>query len=507
MEYDARGNVIRETNPLGRVVDRTFDARNNRLSETEPYDPASPPSPYARPLVGRTTPRTTSSASRIRRSPRRDHLQLAPADRSPRGRRGRLDREHLRRGREPDPERARSRCPRWPRALRRANTYDAQGNLKTQTAVVGGVSQVTRFDYDARGQSGDRDRRRGSCHQLHPRRGGEPSDRPPPGRARLHTRPAPRRPWSRPTSTTGRPADQDHRSGRDLHRDGLRRAGPGEGHLRQATQEDDLEYDLMGRRTRTTYPDSTTEEATYDGEGRRLTAKDRAGRVTAYDLRRPGKPADDHQPRHLRTENHYDPAGRLDWTRDARGKTTFFEYDAAGRRTRVRRPALPRPLRRDVRYLRRQRQPDLRHRPRGPDHRLHLRQPQPPSPRHFPGPGGTASRACSPRPPTTSSGAASRSVTPRGGDPVPYDKVGRLTKVIDAEGKETSYSYDELGNRVRKTDANGHVTRFEYDGLGRQTRRVLPGRRDGGDGLRRGRQPGGADATSPAGSRPMRTMT
>ena len=45
LEYDERGNVVRETDPQGRVVVRTFDARNNRLTETEPYDPASPPDP------------------------------------------------------------------------------------------------------------------------------------------------------------------------------------------------------------------------------------------------------------------------------------------------------------------------------------------------------------------------------------------------------------------------------------------------------------------------------
>jgi YD repeat-containing protein len=42
---DERGNVVRETDPRGRVVVRTFDPRNNRLSETEAYDPASPPDP------------------------------------------------------------------------------------------------------------------------------------------------------------------------------------------------------------------------------------------------------------------------------------------------------------------------------------------------------------------------------------------------------------------------------------------------------------------------------
>ena len=36
----------------------------------------------------------------------------------------------------------------------------------------------------------------------------------------------------------------------------------------------------MGRLTKTTYPDGTIEESTYDAEGRRLTSKDRGGRIT-----------------------------------------------------------------------------------------------------------------------------------------------------------------------------------------------------------------------------------
>jgi RHS repeat-associated protein len=56
-----------------------------------------------------------------------------------------------------------------------------------------------------------------------------------------------------------------------------------------------------------------------------------------------------------------------------------------------------------------------------------------------------------------------------------HDKVGRLTRIIDAEGGETEYGYDELGNRTGQTDAEGRLTRLEYDVLGRQIRRVLPG--------------------------------
>jgi len=55
-----------------------------------------------------------------------------------------------------------------------------------------------------------------------------------------------------------------------------------------------------------------------------------------------------------------------------------------------------------------------------------------------------------------------------------YDKLGRLTKVIDAESGETTYGYDELGNRIRQTDANNRSTWFLYDKLGREKARILP---------------------------------
>jgi len=41
LDYDERGNVLQETDPSGKVVLRTYDARNNRLSETLPHDPGT----------------------------------------------------------------------------------------------------------------------------------------------------------------------------------------------------------------------------------------------------------------------------------------------------------------------------------------------------------------------------------------------------------------------------------------------------------------------------------
>ncbi len=38
LEYDSRGNVVRETDELGKVTTRVFDGRDNLLSETDPLN-------------------------------------------------------------------------------------------------------------------------------------------------------------------------------------------------------------------------------------------------------------------------------------------------------------------------------------------------------------------------------------------------------------------------------------------------------------------------------------
>jgi RHS repeat-associated protein len=55
-----------------------------------------------------------------------------------------------------------------------------------------------------------------------------------------------------------------------------------------------------------------------------------------------------------------------------------------------------------------------------------------------------------------------------------YDVLGRLKAVIDARNQRTEYTYDNQGNLISQKDANNHVTRYEYDGLGRRIATVLP---------------------------------
>lgn len=55
-----------------------------------------------------------------------------------------------------------------------------------------------------------------------------------------------------------------------------------------------------------------------------------------------------------------------------------------------------------------------------------------------------------------------------------YDPLGRLTKSINAEGKEKKYTYDGLGNLSSQTDEIGITTFTEYDELGRMVVEKTP---------------------------------
>ncbi|MFO1001353.1 MAG: FG-GAP-like repeat-containing protein [Planctomycetaceae bacterium] len=47
-----------------------------------------------------------------------------------------------------------------------------------------------------------------------------------------------------------------------------------------------------------------------------------------------------------------------------------------------------------------------------------------------------------------------------------YDRLDRLTTVIDANGDATQYRYDNNGQRIRLTDASWNTSRWQYDALG-----------------------------------------
>ena len=144
LEYDERGNVVRETDPQGRIVVRTFDSRNNRLSETEPYDPANPPDPI--PTTTYTyDARTTCSAPPTLSGTHELHLQRDAPGADDHGRPEQHDHERLR------PQGQPAHDDRRPDNVT-SYTYDARGNVLTQTVTVGGTPQVTRYEYDGYGR-------------------------------------------------------------------------------------------------------------------------------------------------------------------------------------------------------------------------------------------------------------------------------------------------------------------------------------------------------------------
>ncbi|MCP3996209.1 MAG: hypothetical protein GY722_14285, partial [bacterium] len=224
-------------------------------------------------------------------------------------------------------------------------------------------------------------------------------------------------------------------------------------------------YDAMGRLVRTEYEDGTTEERIYDAEGRLKTQKDRAERLTTFDYDPVGRQTMTTFPDSKYTANRYDGAGRIIEFENTRRYVMKYFYDAAGRRTKTvgarggvfdfeydpagNKTAVVDANRHRTEFEyddagRRVRTifPDLTDRHVGYD--LLGRR-------------------------TSETDPAGKTTQLR------YDKLGRLVKVIDALLQDTDYVYDELGNRTQQIDANDHVTRYEYDALGRTTRRILPG--------------------------------
>ena len=149
------------------MVVRTFDSRNNRLTETEPYDPANPPSPIPTTtytydaqdnLLSTTDPlgHTTSytyNATRQVLTTKDARNQTTTNTYDPKG--------------------------NLLTTTDAANnvttyTYDARGNVLTQTVTVDGTPQVTRYEYDAYGRLKKETDATRPRDELHLRPSGQP---------------------------------------------------------------------------------------------------------------------------------------------------------------------------------------------------------------------------------------------------------------------------------------------------------------------------------------------
>ena len=442
MEYDDRGNVVREVDALGKETLRTYDAQDNVLSETDSlshttnytYDAANNRTSITDP-VGNRTSSTYDAHGRI----------LTVTD---------------------------------PRGKITIHTYDANGNLLTATNPPG---NVTSYSYNSRGEVATETNAAGAVTTYeYDGSGNVVREVDALGRQTLYTYDGNGRRLARQQSrsTSAGPEllvwtytyDDSGRVIQIIDPDGSKtsQAYDSLGHVIEKIdklgRKTSFTYDALGRLTATTYPDGTTEQAAYDDEGRRVSSTDRAGRITRYEYDALGRLTTTVHPDGSTTVSTYDAAGRIIATTDERGTESRYEYDAAGRRTKM------------IDSL---------------AHELSFGYDQ----------GGNQISTTDSRGETTrfsyddagrlvevlfSDGTARSteydalgrklSETDQAGKTTrfEYDLLGRLIKVIDALGQETRYSFDEVGNRTGQTDAKGHTTLFEYDALGRMTRRTLP---------------------------------
>ncbi len=451
LEYDDRGNVVREIDPNGKIILRTFDEEDNRLSETEAHDPSN------------TDPATTFFTYDDRdnltsmEDPEGNETTFAYNER---------DQVETTTDARGNPTTnvydSNGNLEKTIDALGNETTftYDNKGNVETQSVLVDGVECVTQFEYDSFGNlTKETDALGNETSFTYDTNGNRTTE------TRTRTTPS-----GIETLETIFTYDKQSRLLETEDPDGTTtrtvydKLGKQIESFDQLNRKTEFEYDEMGRPVKTTFPDLTTEEFTYDGEGRRLRSEDRDGRTTGFEYDSLGRLTKTTFADEAFTQNVYDDAGRLAETVDGRGKSTFYDYDKAGRRTKITDP-LGNETAFDYDETGNQ---ILIKDAKGEDTTFEYDALNRRTKTIFAD--GTFIQTD-----YDSLGRRIREIDQEGKvTEFKYDCLGRLTTVIDALAQETIYRYDEVGNRIEQEDANNHVTGFEYDELGRETRRTLP---------------------------------
>ncbi|MBP7936251.1 MAG: PKD domain-containing protein [Phycisphaerae bacterium] len=226
-----------------------------------------------------------------------------------------------------------------------------------------------------------------------------------------------------------------------------------------------FEYNLSGRMVRRVNPDGTAYSASYDATGRPLSSSDWEGNTVSYEYNAVGLQTRMRKSNGCTIERtydalgriltetdcsgtvvaqyEYDAAGRLIGSTDAFGKKATLTYDAGGNPLQMKDP-LGRVI--GIEYTSRNEVAAV----------------------HYPDGTSTTMKYDTLGRRTQETDALGRVTR------YEYDNVGRLTKVGDALGNETTFGYNGMGRRTWLRDALGHETTWEYDNRGRLLRTTRP---------------------------------
>ena len=228
------------------------------------------------------------------------------------------------------------------------------------------------------------------------------------------------------------------------------------------------EYDAANRMTKINYSDGTSRSFTYDFRGQKLTEVDQLGRTTRYTYDLAGQLIKVTWPHGGEISAIRDAHGRVTSFTDERGNTTSREYDpACGCSDRVAKitNALGEVSRFEfdangqlIKFI----DAAGRERTYSYDVRGQISQVNYPD--------GTTVKQ------TYDNAGRILTSEDQGGklSRYGYDAVGNRISVTDALNQTTLYTYDAGRNMLTQTDASGRQTRFEYDLRNQMTKRILP---------------------------------
>jgi RHS repeat-associated protein len=442
IDYDPRGNVVRNTDALGHATTFVHDDRDNPIRITNALGETitAEYGEHDKPVIARDP---LGNIGQVTYNDRGQVLNTTDAN-------GNVT----------------------------TNTFDSRGNLVSKEDALG---FVTHFTYDSKGRhTSVTDASGGTTQVEHDNNGNVTKATDPLGNVRMYrydpngNRLSETRTRTTPagvelTVTThqydgrNRPIETTHPDGSSTRTE-YNALGQRSAVVDQLGRRTTYSYDVAGLLEVTNHSDGQRVASTYDEEGRRVSFTDRAGQTTRFEYDAVGRLVESTLADGATVFTAYDAAGRMISTTDPRKNTTTTGYDAAGRRTQVRDAAgnvttFTYDLNGNVLTTRDARGHTTTFEYDANNRRTRIIHPD-----------GTSEQV--------GYDALGRAIsrTDQEGKTTGYqfDSLGRLVKVVDAAGKDTTYGYDEVGNQIRQTDANGRTTMFEYDQLGRRTKRVLP---------------------------------